>query len=176
MEPQRGQIEPTTWREVHVGNIVRDKKDRFWTVVDEQTGWVKLQAAKDGDIKSMPKPAGEVDIYVPSEFECLTWLREELGARGLREIEEREHTVARQLNWRLEPLPRSAVKIRDHIYMVHGSVYVDDLLGRFQRAKETGDKVRAKVQLDTLVEAHATMHEDPGTYPMAYPHHHAPID
>lgn len=177
-EPAKlGHIESATWRDIHIGHIVRDKKDRLWTVIDEKTGFVKLQAVKDGVIRVQQKPAGEVDIYVPSEDECKDLLVEGLGASLLRIIEEREHSLARALNWRLEPLTgRGVVKLRDHITMIHGGVYVEDLLGRWQRAKEAGDKVRQKDQVDQLLDAHATMHDDPHGYPMAYPHHHAAID
>lgn len=174
-----GQMESTTWAAVGIGNIVRDKNDRLHTVMPSPLGdhRITLQAARDGKLVSMDRPPDDhpVDIYVPSESECRTLLHDELGARLLRDVEEREHTIARALNWRLEPVKRSIVAIRDHIVMVHSSAYVEDLVGRWRTAKENGDKVRAKEQLDTIADAHATMHADPHSYPMAYPHYHAAI-
>lgn len=170
----QGEMRQVTWGEVGLGNIVRDKVDRLHLVTKEGAGWVQLEAVKDGATAAMRKPASinNVWIYVPSETECRILLDKELGARLLRQVEDREHTKARALTWRVEPVKRGVVSLRDHIDFLHG-VNVDDVLRRHNgTAANPSNKERKKASLEELVMAHDEMHADPDLWPHAKAHHH----
>lgn len=173
VEPERGHMEPTTWSRVEVGHIVRDQTDRFHTVLEIDHTLVKLKAAEHGVENVLLRPSDDrpVDIYVPSEQEALNLLDRELGARVLRDYEEREHTIAQR--WRSpSPVGPKAVDIRDHIDMLHG-VKVDDVLRKGAGTKvNPADKKQRAASLQELRDAHAEMHTHPGTWPMAFPHTH----
>jgi hypothetical protein len=174
----RGHVEATTWGEVAVGHIVRDQKDRFWTVVDERDGWLRLLGARTGESSSIKRPAGDTPtwIYVPSESEMLNLVQEELGARIIRLIEEREHTISRQKVWRQDPIPRNAHALQNHLDMLHG-VNVDDVLRKWRgtEVKPSGPGAKKKA-LDELCELHDETHSDPHLWPAPWPHHHAGIE
>jgi hypothetical protein len=174
LEPvQQGEVQPTTWGEVAVGHIVRDKKFRMHTVVDERAGWLQLSAVRTGEVSTIRRPAPDtpVDIYVPSEQECLIALGS-LGPRYLRDVEDREYTKTRSLMWRLDPVARSAKALRDHLDMIHGDVKVEDVVYAHNTAREKKDSPRAKAKLQELVDLHDEMHADPHLWPQAFPHHH----
>lgn len=181
---ERGRVEPTTWGEVGIGSIVRDKRDRFHTVVDEKAGWLQLSAVRTGEITAVRRPAPDVpvDIYVPSEDEALRLLHAELGAFFLRDIEDREHTVARTLRWRMDPMPPNATLLRDHLDMIH-QINVNDVLRRHVKALEDRKAgktkeakkeaaLRAEAAISELFAAHDEAHSDPQLWPMAFPHYH----
>lgn len=169
-----GKIEPSTWGEVTVGNVVQDKRARLHTVLNDAAGWVQLKAVRAGEIVAVRRPPPEtpVNIYVPSEDECLVLLREDLGARLLFDIEERERSIAKALNWRVEPVANRAQALRDHLDMLHG-INVDDVL-----RKHTGTKVnpapkgQKAASLKELRDLHDEAHSDFDLWPMAFPHIH----
>jgi len=188
--PERGHIEPTDWAAVVVGNIVQDRKDHLHTVLDVSPDGTKLKLRSTHPVKEVivTRPTGPVNLYVPSEEECLLLLNESLGARYLRDFEEREHTIAARGRFRMDPIAANAQNLRDHLWMAHGIV-VDDVLYRFKKAeerrKEAGERnqedekkeqaKKKKVSMDELREAHDECHADPHTWPMAIAHHHAKI-
>lgn len=187
----RGHVEPADWADVTLGHIVQDKKDRMHTVVgvSPDGSKVKLNACRTGEEVILSRPSGAVNIYVPSESECKLLLLEELGARILRDIEDREHTIARSLLWRLDPVARTAKSLRDHMDMIHGEVYAEDQLYRHQKGVDLQKSAKArhdadgekegarlkKASLDMLAQMHDEMHADPHLHPMGFPHHHAKI-
>jgi hypothetical protein len=172
LAPDRGQMEETVWRDVGIGNIVRDPDDRLWTILDEKTGWIKEQSVQTGETRVRIKPAGEVWIYVPSESEARDLLDKELGARILRGIEDREHTIHRAAMFRVDPVKRAVNPLRDHIDWFHG-VNVDDVWRRHNGTKANpSDKERKKASLDELVQAHDEFHADPDLWPHRMAHHH----
>ena len=188
--PERGQVEPFDWARVELGNIVRDKKDRMHTVLDVSPDGtkIKLQAVRTGEEVVMTRPAGPVDLYVPSQEECLLLLSQDLGARYLRMFEDREHTLSARGRFRMDPIPNSAQVLHNHLDMAH-SLPTNDVLYRFQKGadkiKEAGNKNDAegkkagaklkKLSMEELRQAHDEAHADPDTWPMAIPHHHAQI-
>lgn len=174
MPENDGAIETTTWGQVGIGSIVRDKRGRLHTIIAEVEGWLRLRSAHPVTDTSVRRPAddGPVDIYVPSESEATALLNEALGARHLKDIEGREFTIARRLNWRLEPVARKAKDLRDHIDMIH-AVNVDDVLRKHKGTEvNPSNPGRRKAAIDELVEAHETMHDNPGDWPHAFPHMH----
>jgi hypothetical protein len=172
LAPDRGQMEQTTWAEVTVGHIVRDANDRLWTILGDKTGWIKERMVLTGEERVRHKPSGNVSIYVPSESECRDLLDAELGARILRLIEDREHTIHRAAMFRVDPVRRAVNPLRDHIDWFHG-VNVDDVWRRHNGTKANpSDKARKKASLEELVEAHDEMHADPYMWPHRMAHHH----
>lgn len=167
-----GRMQRTTWGEVAVGHIVRDRNDRLWKVTKEGYGWVQLTRGDEVVPMRKPDSINVVHIYVPSDEEALDLLDAVLGARKLRIIEEREHTIARQLNWRMEPVARNARTLRDHLDLVH-QVPVDDVLRRWAgtEANPATPKTR-KQALDELAEAHDYAHANPDHFPQPFPHVH----
>lgn len=169
-----GAMQTITWGELKVGHIMRDERDLMHTVVNDLRGWVQLKSVRTGELSPRRRPAPDtpVDIYVPSEEECLVLLREDLGARMLRDVERREHTIARRLNWRLEPVANNAKALRDHLDMIH-AVNVDDVLRKHSgtpvNPAPKGQKAAALAELRRL---HDLTHEDPETWPMVFPHIH----
>jgi len=175
---QPGEIVGAYWGRIRLGHIVRDAKDRLHTVIaeTEDGSWVRLQAVKDGTTASLRRPPADkpVDIYVPSEEECLILLREDLGARLLRDIEEREHSIARALSWRVKPVANSALAQRDHIDMIH-NINVDDVLRKNKGTEvNPASKAQKKASLEELRGLHDQAHEDPVLWPMRFPHTHDP--
>jgi len=180
----RGQVEPSDWSAIDVGHIVQDKKDRMHTVLDVSPDktMIKLKAARTGEEVVMRRPAGEVNIYVPSEQECYGLLHADLGASYLRDIEHREHIVAKALLWRMDPIPNNPTALRDHIDMAH-QVYVNDVLGRYTSGAEQLKGIdpekkkkgarKKKASLEELRAAHDEFHSDPHLWPQAIVHHHA---
>ncbi len=171
---QPGEIQTITWGELTIGHIYRDEKDFFHWVVNDLQGWVQLKSIRTGELRPLRRPSPEtpVDIYIPSEEECLILLDKELGARLLRDAEEREHSIARRLNWRVEPVAASAKAMRDHIDMLHG-VKVDDVVRKWQGTEaHPSDRKTKAAALAELRQAHDEMHDDHGTWPMAFPHIH----
>lgn len=167
-------IETTTWGRVEVGHIVRDKNDRIHTVVDERGNWLRLVACRTGADSTVIRPPGDqaVDIYVPTEEEAIDLLSADLGARYLRMIEDREHTIARASRWKMEVLPRKAIAIRDHLDMIH-QVNVDDVVRKWRGTEANPAKpAQKKAALDELVRAHEEVHADPTTWPQSFPHIH----
>lgn len=171
-------IQSTTWGHVETGTVVRDKKDHLWIVGPADDGRLLLTPAHgrgDPILATRPPSDREVDIYVATEAEALALLHEELGARHLRDIEEREHTIARALNWRVDPVRRNLTALRDHISWLHG-FNVDDVW-----RKGTGTDVNPvdakgkRASVDELCRAHDEAHADPETWPHSRPHHHAQI-
>ena len=168
-----GHVEHVDWSEVGFGSIVQGKGDRMHRITREEQGWIELTAVKDGQRAVIKKPtSGTIGAYVPSEEEALILLNEELGARLLRDIEEREHTVARALNWRMEPVARNARALQNHLDMIHG-IKVDDVLRRWQgtEANPASRQTRAQ-KLDELVRLHDEAHTDYDLWPHAFPHVH----
>lgn len=176
--PARGRVIDTTWGEVEVGNVVIDKKDRMHYVQKADSGWVQLKAVLDGATAAVKRPlyTTTVRIYEPSEEEALTILETELGAKFLmRDIEQREHTIARQLLWRMDPMARNAKHLRDHLDLIH-AVNVDDVLRKHDGTKvNPKNKSQKQAALDELATVHDLVHDDPHAWPMAFPHHHARI-
>jgi hypothetical protein len=174
-----GHIESTTWGEIEVGHIVRDKNDHLHTVANDDGTFVTLTPAHGRDpVVSIRRPAADrpVDIYVPSEAEAVNLLDKELGARYLRFAEETAHSVARALNWRVDPIPRKLIALRDHIDWLHGA-NVDDVLRKGTGTKiNPADTKRKKASIEELCQAHDEMHADPATWPMPFAHHHARIE
>ncbi len=169
-----GAIQAITWGELAVGHVYRDEKDLFHWVVQDKQGWVQLKSIRTGELIPLRRPAPDtpVDIYVPSEEECLVLLDEHLGARLLRDIERREHTIARRLNWRMEPLPNNAKALQGHIDMIH-AVNVDDVLRKWKGTEANpSDRKTKAAALAELRQAHDEMHADPDTWPMVFPHVH----
>lgn len=174
-----GEIQSTTWREVGVGNIVRTPDLHMHSVVQEKQGWLLLErlGRKGEGLETTPIPKHKqldepVEIYVPSEEECLNLLEKELGARMLREIEDREQTLSRRLNWRVEPVAASAKAMQTHIDMIHG-VNVDDVLRKWQGTDvNPASKEQKRKSLAELRQAHDEMHADPDLWPMPFPHIH----
>lgn len=170
-----GKMQPTTWGEIELGHIVRDQKDRLHTVIaDDSDVTVTLRSAHPAKEVVMRRPPADrpVDIYVPSEEEALTLLGEVLGTRILRDIEEREHSIARALTMRLEPVPNKAQFLQNHLDMLH-AINVDDVL-RKNKGTEANPASR-KTKADTLAELrdlHDEAHADPGLWPMAFTHVH----
>jgi hypothetical protein len=175
-------MQPTTWGAVDEGAIVRDKNDHLWIVgptsYDEVKEYVLLTPAHGrGEPVLTTRPPGDrpVDTYVATEEEAVLLVEKELGGRILRDIEEREHTIARALNWRVDPVKRSLVALRDHIDWLHG-FSVDDVL-----RKGTGTKInpatpaKKRASIEELCEAHDEAHARPDLWPHVMPHHHAKI-
>lgn len=176
LQPDIGRMESTTWGGVMVGHIVRDQRDRLHTVVVAGPAIVEMIDAQ-GSRASIRRPLPErpVDIYVPSETERLQLLHQELGARILRDIEEREHTVARTLTWRLDPIARRLVVLRDHLDWMHG-VNVDDVLRKGTGTKiNPADAKAKKVSVEELCRLHDETHERPDLWPHSFVHYHAKI-
>jgi len=179
----RGAVRPATWGEVAVGDIVQDKKDRLHAVVRLEGGQVWLLSAKLEEVAMQVPPADRpVNIYVPSEREAENIAHPHLGASYLRDIEHREHMVAKALLWRMDPIPNNATALRDHIDMAHG-VYVNDVLGRYNSGveaqkgldpdkKKEGAK-KKKASLEELRAAHDEFHSDFHLWPQNIVHHHA---
>lgn len=169
----QGHVEEVDWTDVGFGSIVRGKGDRMHTITREEQGWIELTAVKDGAVTKIKKPTtGKVGAYVPSDEEALTLLNAELGARLLRDIEEREHSIARALNMRLEPVPNKANFLQNHLDMLHG-INVDDVL-RKHRGTEANPATK-RTRAETLAELrnlHDEAHADPDLWPMAYAHVH----
>lgn len=93
--------------------------------------------------------------------------------RTLREIEDRERTVARAALFRVDPIPRKAVALRDHIDWLHG-VNVDDVLRRHNGTPTSpASKEAKKASVEELCQAHDEMHERPDLWPHSLPHHHS---
>lgn len=188
--PEPGSIEPFDWSQVEVGHIVQDKKGHLHTVVDISPDGTKLRLRSTHPAKEVvvPRPAGPVMIYIPSDEEALQLVNAELGARYLRTFEEREHTIAARGRFRMDPMPNSVQALHNHLDMAH-SLPVNDVVYRFQKGvdqlKEAGQrndadgkKVGAKLKkasLEELRQAHDEAHADPHTWPMAIPHHHAAV-
>lgn len=170
---QPGQVEEVPWSDVGVGTIVRGKGDRMHTITREEQGWIELKAVKDQQRAVIKKPTtGAVWAYVPSEDEALVLLNEHLGARLLRDIEDREHSIARALNWRMEPLPRKALVLQNHLDMIH-AIKVDDVLRRWKGTDANPATRQTRAQkLDELVRLHEEAHTDHELWPMAFPHVH----
>ena len=181
--PVRGAMQPSTWGEVGVGNVVRDKNGHLHTVTGD-TGWyvVLTPAHGRGEPVEIRRPDDDrqVDIYVPSEQEALNLLAEELGARVLRDIEEREATIARASSWKLEPCAANPQALRDHMDMVHGQTrHTDTLLSRYNPStKPTTKEGRAELKakraaiLQEMLDIHVELHQDSHIWPMAFPHTH----
>lgn len=181
--PERGHMQPNIWRDVGLGNVVRDKNGRLHTIVEDEGGYVTLAPAHGwGTRVSIPRPPDDrdVQVYVPSEQEALNLLHAELGARVLREIEEREHTIARASSWKLEPCEPNVNALRDHIDMIHGrNPHVGTLLSRYNPStKPTTKEGRAELKekrkqiLQEMLDIHVELHQDPHIWPMAFPHTH----
>jgi len=168
-----GHVEEVSWSDVGLGTIVRGKGDRMHTITREEQGWIELKAVKDGQRAVIKKPTtGTVWAYVPSEDEALIMLNEGLGARMLQDIEMREHSIARALNWRMEPVKRTAQVLQNHLDMIHG-IKVDDVLRRWQGTQANpATKQTRKQKLDELANLHDEAHADPDLWPMAFPHVH----
>jgi hypothetical protein len=165
-------IEPTTWGKVELGQIVRDKKDRLWWVLDSHDGQVLLDNGREQVRVDRPAADHPVAIFEPTEAEAINLAIQELGARYLKQIEEREHDAARRHTWRLEPVARVATQIRDHLDMIH-QVPVDDVLRRWQGTKANpASKKTRKEALDELAEAHQYVHDHPEDFPSPMPHVH----
>lgn len=180
--PPRGSVEPTTWGAVGVGDIVVREDDFMFTIEAEKTGWLKaVSPRRDVEPWVFRRPvAHEVArVYVPTEEEAVELLGEILGARRLRDIERREHTLARALTWHMEPIAANAKTLRDHLDMIH-EVKVDDVLRKYEYSP-VGEKpkektARRKSALAELQEAHDVVHADPHNWPSHLPHYHAPIE
>lgn len=176
--PAPGRVVPTTWGDVEIGNIVIDQKDRMHYVQKADSGWVQLKAVRTGEVAAVKRPlyTTAVRIYEPSEEECFAILNTELGAKFLmKDIEDREHTIARRLVWRMDPMKRDAKHLRDHLDMIHG-VNVDDVLRKHDGTKvNPASRATKKAKLDELAELHDLVHDDPHAWPQSFPHHHARI-
>lgn len=178
-----GEVVEVPWADVGFGSIVRGKGDRMHTITREEQGWIELKAVKDGQRVVIKKPTeGTIFAYVPSEEEALILLNEELGARLLRDIEEREHSIARALNWKMEPCASTPQALRDHLDMIH-NINVDDVFRRAQGGTEKekkdmskeGKAARRQRKIDALAELrnlHDEAHTDPSLWPMRFPHTH----
>ena len=170
-------MKPTTWGEVRIGDTVRDKEDRLWAVLDDHLGTLVLGSAHPRRETTMRRPDDDrpVDVYVPTETEAINLLDEELGARILVDIERREHTIARALNWQVSPVARKAVALRDHLDWLHG-INVDDVLRKHTgTAANPSSPARKKATVEELAQLHDEAHADPDTWPHAMAHFHAPI-
>ncbi len=171
----QGKMEPTTWGAIELGHIVQDQKGHLHTVIDDSSeSTVTLRSAHPAKDVVMRRPAADraVNIYVPSEEEALQLLSDILGTRVLLEIEEREHSIARALTMRLEPVPNKANFLQNHLDMLHG-INVDDVL-RKHRGTEANPASK-KTRADTLAELrnlHDEAHADPDLWPMSYAHVH----
>ena len=171
----RGHMEPTVWGKVEVGNIVRDQRDMLHTVVFLSHDTVGLKPVRGAERSiAMIRPANDrpVDVYVPSESECLTLLDKELGARLLVRVEEREHTLAQAPRFRVDPVPRNVEALKDHCSWMHG-VELQDQLNQYNLAKKKRDKQGKEDALDEMVRAHDEFHADQALWPQPIPHHHA---
>lgn len=181
--PERGGMQPSTWHDVEVGNVVRDRNGRLHTVSAIDSQYVTLTPAHGrGEPVTIVRPPDEreVEIYVPSEQEAINLLHEELGARVLRDIEEREHTIRRASSWKLEPCEPNVNALRDHIDMIHErNPHVGTLLSRYNPStKPTTKEGRAELKekrkqiLQEMLDIHVELHQDPHIWPMAFPHTH----
>ena len=170
---QPGHVEEVPWSDVGLGTIVRGKGDRMHTITREEKGWIELKAVKDQQRAVIKKPTtGTVWAYDPSEDEALVLLNDHLGARLLRDIEDREHSIARALNWRMEPVPRRAQVLQNHLDMIH-AIKVDDVLRRWHGTEANPATRQTRAQkLDELAKLHDEAHADPDLWPMAFPHVH----
>lgn len=182
--PERGAMQSSTWGEVGFGSIVQDKNGHLHRITEDDGRMVKLVAAHGRQPVAVfiqrPAVDREVLVYVPSEQEAINLLHEELGARVLREIEEREHTIRRASSWELEPCEPNVNALRDHIDMIHGrNPHVGTLLSRYNPStKPTTKKGRAELKekrkqiLQEMLDIHVELHQDPHIWPMAFPHTH----
>ena len=180
----RGEIVRISWGAVVVGDIVRDKKDHLHAVVRLEDGRVWLLSTSLVEAV-MPLPPAEsmVDTYVPSEREAAN-LETNQGPAILRDIERREHTIARAPMWRMDPIANTPAALHNHLDMAH-QLPVNDVVGRYnsgveqlkgidpEKKKEGSAKKRAS--LAELRQAHDEAHNDPNAWPMAIVHHHAKI-
>lgn len=178
LEPRpHGHVVEVTWGEVKVGDTVLDKTDRMHFIEREDQQHLRLLSAHPSKESWMIRPPDDrpVRVYRPSEEEALILLQDELGARLLRDIEEREHTLARRLNIRVEPTPRRVQALRDHLLMLH-AINVDDVQRQHKgtEANPSTPKVR-KAKIDELCALHDEAHDDPDTWPHAIPHYHEEI-
>jgi hypothetical protein len=167
-------IETRKWGPVEIGDIVRDKKDHLWWVREYRIIENDLLLDNGREQVRMNRPPADwpVDVYVPTEAEAVNLAIEALGGRMLKQIEEREHDLARRHTWRLEPVARRPAVIRDHLDMIH-QVPVDDVLRRWQgTAVNPASKQTRKQALDELVEAHQYVHDHPEDFPSPLPHVH----
>ena len=175
LQPRKpGAIEQITWGQVAVGHILRLDGDRFHTVMQDKQGWVQLKSVHLENLWPMrrPDPAEPVDIYVPSEDEALALLHERVGAMILRDIESREHSIARALQWQMEPIANTAAALRDHLDWMHG-INVDDVLRHHAGTKVNPvPKGQKAAKLQELRGLHDEAHEDPDTWPMSRAHSH----
>lgn len=163
------------WGDIDIGHIVADQTGRLHTVIDRRDQWLRLESAHPVKHASLPRPPADrpVRIYVPSQEECLALLQKELGVRLLRDIEEREHTIARSARFRMDPVPADINELQNHIDMAHG-VNVNDVANRGRNTKVTRKtKTEKEAALAELRQAHDEMHADPHIWPQAIAHHHA---
>lgn len=171
-----GRVVDLTWGEVKVGDTVLDKTGRMHIVQVETRDEVLLLSAHPVGEVWINRPSAEraVQVYRPSEQEALVLLQDELGARLLRDIEEREHTLARRAHFRVDPIKRTATALRDHISWLHG-FNVDDVWRKHAGTDANpSDKERKKASIEELCQAHDEAHERPDIWPHDIPHHHAP--
>jgi hypothetical protein len=157
---------------------VVDKKGRLHTVtaIHPAGALFELESAHPVKRTVVEPGGGPVDTYVPSEEEALILLQDELGARLLFDIQDRERTLAGRAQFRVDPVKRTAVKLRDHIDWLHG-VNVDDVLRRHQGTDVNPSTPKAKrASVEELAQAHDEMHDRPDIWPHSLPHHHARLE
>jgi hypothetical protein len=170
-------IEQRTWGDVQTGDIVRDLTGNLHVAtVTEGAPSVGLLSTKL-EMRWIARPPDDrsVDVYVPTEGEAADLRHYDVRERMLRQIEERERTIARAALFRVDPTPRRAVALRDHIDWLHG-VNVDDVLRRHSGTPvNPASKEAKKASIEELCEAHDEMHARPDLWPHSLPHHHATI-
>jgi hypothetical protein len=168
-------IEQRTWGDVQLGDIVQDKNGRLHIVNGVYPNVILLSTRLDLHELKRPPDDRPVGIYYASEAEQADMAPEEMRHRMLRDIEERERTIARAALFRVDPIPRKAVALRDHIDWLHG-VNVDDVLRRHNGTPvNPASKDAKKNAIEELCEAHDEMHLRPDLWPHSLPHHHARI-
>jgi hypothetical protein len=170
-------IQHKTWKDIQLGDIVQDKNGNLHAVTTLDDDTVTLLSTKLTVFQMERRLRGTqiVAVYIPTEGEAADLAHHDLGERMLRQIEERERTIARAALFRVDPIPRKAVALRDHIDWLHG-VNVDDVLRRHNGTPvNPASKDAKKLAVEELCEAHDEMHARPDLWPHSLPHHHKRI-
>jgi hypothetical protein len=170
-------IEQRTWGDVQLGDIVQDKNSNLHFVITLYDNVVQLASTRLTTAQ-ITRPADDhpVNVYLPTGDEMSDMGAADMQYRTLRQIEERERTISQSSKFRVDPIPRRAVALRDHIDWLHG-VNVDDVLRRHQgTAVNPSSKEAKKASIAELCEAHDEMHARPDLWPHSLPHHHAVIN
>lgn len=152
-----------TWPEVQPGVTVLTRTSLPVVCTGRERGWTKFEDRNHREIRMAPQPDDKaVTILEATEEEAESWLRQELGAHRILDIETEKRVEAREPQWVVAPFPtkgqRDALtRARDHVSWQHGTYSGD-------AAVSGGFKT-----LVQITKAHEEMHEQ---HFMDRPHTH----